>query len=224
MTEDADDHGRGLRLRGLAGRRGDRRLFAGLDAGAAQGEALILRGPNGSGKTTLLRMLAGLLAPEAGRIEWGGADIANDRAAYREEVHYAGHAASLKGALSAQANLHFWARYLGGTADNVPHALDRMGVAHLAELPVSALSAGQQRRLSLARLLIAQRPLWLLDEPTVALDSDGQAQLDGLLKEHLDAGGVAVIATHAPLAVVGCVIDMADFAPDGHGLWTEAAW
>ncbi|WP_210432424.1 heme ABC exporter ATP-binding protein CcmA [Iodidimonas gelatinilytica] len=203
-----------LNAQALACRRGQRLLFAGLDFSLERGRILILRGPNGSGKTSLLRLLAGLSRPEAGQLFWCGMAVPPSGAGLSEQVHYVGHSSGMKAAFSVTDNLRFWARYLGGAEDRLEASLEALDLEALAHLPVGALSAGQQRRVSLARLLVAPRPLWLLDEPTVALDSDNQHRLTGLIQTHVQNGGMAVIATHTPLGVDGASLDLRDFQPE----------
>lgn len=201
-----------LSAQDLACRRGRRLVFEGLDLELAAGSALILRGPNGSGKTSLLRLLAGLSRPAAGTLAWNGESLADLGEIYRALVHYAGHSVGLKAPLSLERNLLFWANYLGGDAGRVGPALARFGLAPQALLPAGQLSAGQQKRGALARLLVAERPVWLLDEPTVALDSQSQSRLFEIIAEHLAAGGIAVIATHMPLDVEAEVLDLGALA------------
>lgn len=163
------------------------------------GRALILRGPNGSGKTTLLRTLAGLQPPLRGRID-------ADEAA----LVYAGHADGIKGALSVRENLAFWAAIFGG--GDVEAALSAYALAPLADRPAAALSAGQKRRLGLARLIVARRSVWLLDEPTVSLDTDATAMFVAVMRGHLANGGSAIIATHIALGLDEAdVLDVAQF-------------
>jgi heme exporter protein A len=178
--------------------RGARRLFAGLSFTLSQGEALIVTGPNGAGKSSLLRGLAGLLRFAEGKaaLEGGQAELTMP-----EQTHYLGHADSLKSALTAGENLEFWSALLGGGAEGASAALGRLGLPHVADFPVRALSAGQKRRVALARLLVAKRPLWLLDEPTTALDAAAQDLFASLMREHLAGGGIVVAATHAPLGI-----------------------
>jgi len=187
----------------LALDRGGRRLFSGLAFTVAAGEALVVTGPNGAGKSSLLRVVAGLLAPTAGEIRLTGGDDEVPRTA---EVHYLGHQDAVKPALSVAEALGFWAGYLGGTpardiAGRVDDALRAVGLAGLADLPSGILSAGQRRRLALARLVAAPRPLWVLDEPTAALDAAAERRLGGLIADHLGAGGLVVAATHAELPI-----------------------
>jgi len=193
-----------LRAFSIAIERGGRRLFADLSFEVGAGEALIVTGPNGSGKSSLLRAIAGLLPLAAGRIAFEGA-VAETSAG--EQAHYLGHLDALKGALSARENLAFSAASLGGggwgRALEVGAALELVGLAHAADLPVRALSAGQKRRVALARHLVAARPLWLLDEPLGALDAAAQSRLYEIMRDHLSAGGLLVASTHAPLGLAG---------------------
>ncbi len=181
--------------------RGERAVFSGIELTVGPGEAVVLRGPNGAGKSTLLRLLAGLLSPTVGRVTWGGASIADDREAHGRRLRYAGHGDALKLALTAFDNLAFWARFEGTPVDAVDDALDRFGLGALGPLPAGVLSAGQKRRLGLARLALAPRPLWLLDEPTVSLDAASVELLAGLIWDHRAAGGMVVVATHDGLAL-----------------------
>jgi heme exporter protein A len=185
-----------LNATGLAARRGGRPVFDGVSFTIAGGELLAVTGPNGSGKSTLLRIVAGLLPPAAGTV----ALDPDPAEGIGGEAHYIGHADALKPVLTVAANLKFWRRVLRG-AGSIDEALDAVGMARLADLPVSTLSAGQKRRVALARLLVAPRPLWLLDEPTGALDAAAEAMLGRLMTRHLAGGGIAIAATHRPLPV-----------------------
>jgi len=187
---------------------GHRTLFSGLDFVVDRGQWLMLAGSNGSGKSTLLRLLAGLMAPTSGEIHWQGeARIASDPT-WHANLLYQGHAAGWKDQLSTAENLAMQAALDLGPAAAEPDsqiiqsALDRVGLARQRRLGFNRLSAGQRRRLGLARLSLTHRPLWLLDEPTTALDTDGQQLFAQLLDDYLTRGGCAVIATHLPFATI----------------------
>ena len=183
--------------------RGARAVIDGLSFRVAGGEALVLTGPNGAGKTTLIRALAGFLAPRSGsiRIEGGAGGL---EAA--EQVHYVGHVNGLKANLSVAENLGFWAAFLGahsqaGGIECTSRALARVGLLELAGIPAGYLSAGQKRRLGLARLLVADRPIWLLDEPTVSLDASSVSMIAAIVNAHVVGGGIAIAATHLALGL-----------------------
>jgi heme exporter protein A len=182
-----------LKANALACERNGRVVFSDLSFSVASGELAELRGPNGVGKSTLLRLIAGLLMPLAGTI---ALDPATDEA-LPLHCHYSGHQDALKPALSVTQNLAFWAAMLGG--GDVAKALDGFALAPLADDPVQLLSAGQRRRLALARLLLARRSVWLLDEPATALDAASLASLAGHMKAHLEDGGIIIAATHGDL-------------------------
>jgi heme exporter protein A len=182
----------------LAAARGGRRLFAGISFAVGGGEALLVLGPNGSGKTTLIRIIAGLMAPAAGAIRLDGGDPA---LSVGEQCHYVGHLNALKGSLTVAENVGFWCRFLGRTRAEPEAALAAVGLAALSDIPAAYLSAGQKRRLGLARVLVAHRPIWLLDEPTVSLDETAQAALTRVIAAHLSAGGLLIAASHAALAL-----------------------
>jgi len=184
----------GLSVLDLTCTRGGRLVLAGLSFALADGAVLALRGPNGAGKSTLLRALAGLV-PSTGAISLDGAPLDADRCS--ATVAYAGHLDATRMQLTVAENIGFWAAILGGDPDA---ALAGFGLDRIADRPAHLLSAGQRRRLALARLLLAPRRLWLLDEPTAALDAEGEARLDAMLGAHRAAGGLAVVATHGPLA------------------------
>ena len=189
-----------MRLSGSGVRcvRGGREVFSGLDFAASAGEALAVTGRNGSGKTSLLRLIAGLLTPAGGSIglQGGAGELT-----LPEQAHFLGHRDALKPALSVLENLAFWREFLGGEAFDLAECLIAVELDHAALLPAAFLSAGQRRRLSIARLLAARRPIWLLDEPTNALDTSGQAMFAALMGDHLARGGLIIAATHAPLGI-----------------------
>jgi len=190
--------GKVLQAAGLAAMRGERLVFSQIGFTVPRGGALLLEGPNGSGKSTLLRVLAGLGRAEVGSLTWNGEDVLSDRTAHAARVAYLGHQDAVKPGLGVAENLAFW-----GDAAAVARALERMGLQRLAELPARMLSAGQRRRLALARLALSAAPLWLLDEPTLGLDTASVGGLGGLLADHRAGGGVVVAATHLPLPLPG---------------------
>jgi heme exporter protein A len=187
-----------LRLTDVAVARGGVPVLAGVSFSLCAGQALILRGPNGSGKTTLLRTIAGLQPPLSGQIE-GAA----------ETVAYAGHADGLKAMLSVAENLSFWAAVYGRS--DIAPALDAYALAPLADRLTGTLSAGQKRRAGLARLMVTGRPIWVLDEPTVSLDTDAVKLFAHAVRVHLGAGGMALLATHIDLGLTDA--QMLDVTP-----------
>jgi heme exporter protein A len=176
--------------------RGTRRLFQGLNLSLEAGEACALTGPNGSGKTSLLRAVAGLLTPVAGTITFGATDLQQAR---ERDLHLLGHQDGLKSGRTGRDELGFWTLWLGGS-DPAP-AVARLEIGPLLDLQIRQLSAGQRRRLSLARLISAPRPIWLLDEPLSPLDSVWRARFQEIMAEHLKTGGVILAAVHDPLPV-----------------------
>jgi heme exporter protein A len=192
-----------LEAQRLAARRGFSRLFDGLSFRVAAGEALVVTGANGSGKTTLLRMLAGLSAPEAGEIKWQGRRVGSFDPQLRAAVAFSGHLPALKDGLTAEENLASLVALEGSPAsrDAIVEALDEVALSRQSALPARVLSQGQRRRIGLARLSLVARPLWVLDEPLAALDTAGIALLARMMSRHLANGGLAVVATHAPLGL-----------------------
>jgi heme exporter protein A len=176
--------------------RGERLVFRDLGFRLAAGGALVLAGPNGSGKSTLLRLLAGLVRPAAGRVSWDGVDAFSDLAGHGRVVAYVGHQDAVKPGLTVTENLRFAAAVSGRP---VGAALAAVGLEALADLPARMLSAGQKRRLALSRLVLSVAPLWLLDEPTLGLDTGSIERFGGLLAAHRAGGGMVVAATHVPL-------------------------
>jgi len=184
----------------LACVRGERLVFSGLSFRVALGGALVVTGANGSGKSSLLRVLATLLRPLQGVLAWGGTAITQDLSGYRARVHYVGHLDAVKPALTAREMLQFWAA-LRGAPSRPEAALAAFGLEAWADWPCRWLSAGQRRRLALARLVAAPAPVWLLDEPMSGLDRDSQARLEAIVAAHRERGGQVVLATHVPIAV-----------------------
>jgi heme exporter protein A len=184
--------------RGLQCVRGGRQIFADLDLDVSSGQTLAVTGPNGAGKSSLLRIIAGLLPPAGGSIviEHGHQDLT-----LAEQAHYLGHRDAFKPTLTTTENLIFWQDFLGGSRADARASLDAAGLGHAAHLPAAFLSAGQRRRLSIARLIAVERPIWLLDEPTSTLDSAGQSAFTALMTYHLKNGGIIIAATHAPLGI-----------------------
>jgi heme exporter protein A len=205
VSRNARDGAAVMELRGidLGCIRGGRRVFEGVNFSVAAGTPLLLTGANGAGKSSLLRLIAGLIHPDHGTVAIEGGD---DELTVGEQTHYLGHLDPLKGALTVMENLAFWVSFLNAEAgpdawDRAERSLDIVGLGELADVPAGYLSAGQRRRLSLARMVAVPRSLWLLDEPTNALDAASQERLDGLMRGHLGGGGLIVAATHGPLGL-----------------------
>ena len=199
--------------------RGERLVFAGLGFALSAGDALLLVGPNGSGKSSLLRLMALLLRPFRGELRWQGEPVAENPDAYRQGLRYVGHLDGVKPVLTCHESLAFWAALDGAPEPGrrAAAALERLGLERLAEVPGRYLSAGQKRRLNLARLLLLPAPLWLLDEPTNGLDAAAIARLESALAEHRAAGGLIVASTHTPLALPGAAtLHLDDFTPELH--------
>lgn len=190
-----------LSLQDLSCGRGGLTVLSGVTFQLAAGEAAVLRGPNGSGKTTLLRTIAGLQPPYAGTLQ-----------AAPESIAYSGHADGLKGTLSVTENLEFWAGLYGGS--DISAALSAFDLTKLRKRQAQALSAGQKRRLGLARLVVTGRPLWVLDEPTVSLDAASVALFAAAVQAHTKTGGAALMATHIDLGMSAREIDIAAFRPE----------
>lgn len=195
-----------LTLSEVAVRRGGRLLFSGLSLELAAGEACALTGPNGAGKTSLLRAVAGLVRLEAGDIGFGGVEATDARG---EGLHFAGHHDGLKPARTAREELAFWTRWCGGGPAAIEEAVEALELAPLLDLEVRRLSAGQRRRLQLARLVAAPRPLWLLDEPLSPLDVRWRARLGEIMADHLRRGGLILAAVHDPLPAATRTLELA---------------
>jgi heme exporter protein A len=194
-----------LEISNLACARGDHQLFSGLSFSLTQGELLQIEGINGSGKTSLLRTLCGFMIPEAGEVRWRGENIRELREEYHAEMVYLGHLNAIKDELNALENLHINAGLSGCALDDKQAiaALRRMGLRGRETLPVKVLSQGQRRRVALARLLVGNASLWILDEPLTALDVGAVGLMQELIGEHLAKQGMVIYTTHQPLEVVG---------------------
>lgn len=198
---------------GLVCVRGERTVFRGLDFQIKPGGALILIGPNGAGKSSLLRMMAGLLRPYEGQILWDDQDAFDDIDDHGAKLHYVGHHDAVKPVLSANENIRFWSELRGAEATGVERGLATFDIEHLYDVPGRFLSAGQKRRVNLARIIAAPAPLWLLDEPTTALDKATIKRLERAIQAHRDAGGMVVLSTHADIVMPGAkVLDVSEFA------------
>ena len=200
----------GLCVTDLAVARGDRLLFAGFNLAAAAGEAIALVGRNGAGKTSLLRAVAGLIRPQAGSIAFteagGPADPEDARGL---QIHLLGHQDGLKPGRTAWDELVFQVRWTGGDVESARAACARLDLDRLRDLEVRKLSAGQRRRLALARLLASPRSIWLLDEPLAPLDADRRAGFGAIMTEHLTAGGLIIAAVHDPLPIPARTVEIA---------------
>ena len=196
--------------------RGGRTVFTDLDFTLQAGGVLVLVGPNGSGKSSLLRLMAGLLKPESGNIKWDAEAINEDPERHGARLHYVGHHDAIKPALSVLENVSFWASLMnGGSArvDSISTALETLGIGHLEKVPGRLLSAGQKRRANLARVLATPAPLWLLDEPTTALDKETIKRLETTINHHCAGGGMVVISTHSDMQLGSHqTINLASFA------------
>lgn len=179
--------------------RGERQVLSTAAFTLESGGALMLRGVNGAGKSTMLRLMAGLMRPVSGVLAWDGVDISNDPHEHNTRLAYVGHADAVKPALSVLENVTFWSELSGAGGMGASDALAALGIGHLSDLPARYLSAGQRRRVNLTRALTSGAELWLLDEPTTALDAATTEALTSLIDRHLKSGGMAVISTHADL-------------------------
>ena len=212
----------GFEARELACIRGERPVFRALSFALLPGSTLVLRGPNGSGKSSLLRILAGFLRPAGGMVTWNGEDMQEAPEAHRARTHYVGHLEAVKPTLTVAEHLAFWAAAKGFAkpAGNILAALD---LEDLADVPGRFLSAGQKRRLTLTRLLATPAELWLLDEPSITLDDRSSARLEKMLADHRAGGGMAIIATHAEIALPDAeTIDMARHGIAANALVSDA--
>ena len=181
--------------------RGDRCLFKGLDFALNPGELLILEGQNGSGKTSLMRALAGLLEFETGDVKWDGVSVRKARQAFHGSLVWMAHRVGLKADLTLVENLRFEASLRAQSDADLAEVMERLGISRLRRLPVRSLSAGQQRRVALARMLLAKAQLWLMDEPFTNLDRDGRTLVMSLVTEHLNNGGMCIMAAHQDVDV-----------------------
>ncbi len=183
--------------------RGDRRLFRDLSFELKPGELLHLKGHNGSGKTTLMRMVCGLIAPVAGEVRWQGTNIRHCREDFAAALVYVGHKPAIKADLTGVENLHINCRLAGQAVSEAEawETLERIGLRGHEDLPARVLSQGQKKRVALARLLLSRSPLWILDEPFTALDKAAVALLQGVIREHLDRGGMVMLTTHQEVAL-----------------------
>lgn len=186
----------------LCAQKGERLLFEDIGFTVNAGEALLLKGPNGSGKTTLLHILAGAERPQKGSINFKlGANATVREDGVLGASHFITHQDSLKKNLTVLENLTFWTQYMGGDVSRIKNALQTVGLEPMPHILAVRLSAGQKKRLMLARLLTISHPLWLMDEPSVSLDDNGQALLVKLMQEHLSAGGILIASSHIDLGI-----------------------
>jgi heme exporter protein A len=189
-----------LEARAINAWRGDRHILRDVSFSVRSGEFLKITGPNGVGKTTLLRVICGLLPAESGSIDWCGKPVEGARDEFHSQLGYLGHPNSLKSDLTARENLRFLAGLRQSLTDkDIDAALDRCGILSRGDLPARSLSAGQKRRLALARLLLAEASLWVLDEPVTNLDTAGIALVEELIQDHVQRGGLALAAAHLRL-------------------------
>jgi len=193
-----------LDLKALAFERDDRMLFSDVSVSLKLGDILQVEGPNGCGKTTLLRIITTALSPSAGQLLWQGQNISQVRQDYLHNLLFLGHLPGLKQALSPEENLIWWRRLNQSQVEYCnSEALARIGLSGYEDVPCSNLSAGQQRRAALARLLVTEAPLWVLDEPFTAIDKQGVSELESILTEHSERGGMIILSTHQDLGIPG---------------------
>ncbi|MDB6090142.1 MAG: heme exporter protein CcmA [Gammaproteobacteria bacterium] len=193
--------------------RGDRHVLRGVDFSVARGECLQVAGSNGTGKTSLLRTLSGLMYPEEGRVLWQGKDVRGDLLGFQADMAYIGHEPPLKADLTPRENLRYWIGIRWPISrDEEEKALQRVGAQTWSNRPVRTLSAGQKRRVALAGLALMTVPLWLLDEPTTNLDTEGQRLVGSLIEEHLARGGLVVAAIHHDLSVSATAVRRLELA------------
>ena len=195
--------------------RGGRRVFSGLDFNLSGGESMVIVGPNGSGKSSLLRLLAGLIKPTAGDLTWNGVGIIEDLESHCKRLQFLGHSDPVKPVFSVAENISFWASVMRGGSDvkqSTVNALKKFEISHLADIPGRFLSAGQRRRVNLARIVASPAPLWLLDEPTTSLDKETILILENIISCHCKNGGIVVISAHNEMRLPNCqVLDLLDF-------------
>jgi len=194
-----------LSATGLTLFRGERCLFKDLDFALNPGELLLLEGQNGSGKTSLMRAIAGLLEFETGDVSWNGLSIREHRQAFHGELVWMAHRTGLKADLTLVENLAFESRLRLPSGADFDSVLERLGITRLQRLPVRSLSAGQQRRVALARMMLSRASLWLMDEPVTNLDRDGRKLVMNLVSEHLGDGGMCIMAAHQDIDIEGTV-------------------
>ena len=216
----------------LSVRRGERMIVCDVSFRLNAGDALVITGENGSGKSTLLRAVAGLLPLAAGRVIVAGPGA--EDCEVRELIHYLGHQNGMKGALTVRENLDFWQAFCGNPWMDVEDALEQVNLLHAIDLPFSYLSAGMKRRASIAKLLVSEKPVWVVDEPTAALDAASSDMFRGICQEFCSMGGILIAATHLPLGIDGAQSlrletlsggyddDLAEAAAEGELLTPEA--
>lgn len=192
-----------LVVENLGGERAGHVVFANISFSLEDGEALVITGSNGSGKSTLLRVILGLLPGASGSVTTQDDEKDNDGLLPHEMMHYLGHLNALKLALSVEENLLFWQQYCGNPLLDPDAALEAVALEGMGHLPAAYLSAGQKRRVSIAKLLVSYKPIWVVDEPTAALDKASELMFAGLIKDHLASGGMVLAATHQKLGLGG---------------------